>query len=109
MIMKWAEPLFELAVARFRTHFLIYIAAGVGAVALTAATGWHGMSWLMLVWGILLLVHYLVYKTGTVDERWVEERTEELELKSYDRDHIESIRSRYGGDDTPGGNPGRRR
>ncbi len=106
--MKRAERLLGLAVARFRVHFLVYLAAGIGVLGLAAATGWRWMSWVMLVWGILLLVHYLVYKTRTVDERWVEERTEELHLKSYDRDHIQSIRSQHGSDDTPGGDPGRR-
>jgi hypothetical protein len=56
----------------------------------------------------VLLVHYLVYKSRTVDERWVEERTEELHLKSYDRDHIQNIRAAHGRDDTPGRHPGRR-
>ena len=43
-----------------------------------------------------------------VDERWVEERTEELNLKSYDRSHIEDLKSRYGADSTPDEKKGRR-
>lgn len=105
--MKRAAPLLELAVAGFRLHFAVYLAAGLGFLALAAATGWRWMSWLMLVWGILLLVHYLVYKTRTVDERWVDQRTEELHLKSYDRDHIQNIRSRHGRTDIPGEDRGR--
>ena len=106
--MNQPERLLGLAVAGFRPHFLVYLATGLGMFALAAATGWRWMTWVMLVWGIVLLVHYLVYKTRTVDERWVEERTEELHLKSYDRDHIQNIRSQHGSDDTPGGDPGRR-
>jgi len=37
-------------------------------------------------------VHYLVYKTGTVDDAWVEERTLDLRSKSYDMKHIDDIR-----------------
>lgn len=106
--MKRAERLLALAVAGFRPHFRVYLAAGLAAIALAAATGPRWPFWVMLVWGLVLLVHYLVYKTRTVDDRWVEERTEELHLKSYDRDHIQNIRSQHGRDDIPGGDPGRR-
>lgn len=102
-----AERLLELAVASFRPHFLVFLVAGIGVLALAAATDWRWMYWVPLVWGLLLLSHYLVYKARTVDERWVDERTEELHLKSYDRDHIQNIRSKVGCDDTPGGGPGR--
>lgn len=106
--MTRAERLLELAVAGFRPHFLVFLAAGLAILGLAAATGWRWMYWVVMAWGTLLLVHYLVYKTRTVDERWVDERTEALNLKSYDRDHIENIRSRLGGD-TPGADPGRPR
>ena len=39
----------------------------------------------------MFLIHFMRYKAATVDEQWVEERTAELRLKSYDRDHIENI------------------
>jgi hypothetical protein len=103
--MNRAERLLELAVTGFRLHFRVYLAAGLVAIALAAATGPRWPFWVMLIWGALLLVHYLIYKTRTVDERWVEERTEELHLKSYDRDHIQSIRRQQGRDDIPGSDP----
>jgi hypothetical protein len=100
-----AERLLRFAVASFRLHFLIFFATGLLVLALAVAMDWRRMYWVPLIWGIPLLLHYLVYKTRTVDERWVEERTEDLHLKSYDRDHIDTIRSRY---DDKGGDPGRR-
>jgi hypothetical protein len=103
-----ARRLLDLAVARFRAHLLVYLAACLGVFALAGATDRGWLTWLLLVWGFLLLIHYLVYKTRTVDERWVEERTEELHLKSYDRDHIQKIRKQHGRDDLPGGDPDRR-
>ena len=48
-----------------------------------------------MAWGILLAVHYFVYKARTVDERWVAERADDLRSKSYDASHIDSIAERY--------------
>ncbi len=45
----------------------------------------------------MLAVHFLVYKTGTVDEDWVAERTAELHSKSYDAGHIDQIAADHGG------------
>jgi MFS family permease len=103
-----AERLLALAVASFRAHFAVFLGAAVVILLLAAVTGWRWIYWVAMVWGGLLLLHYLIYKTRTVDDRWVEERTEELHLKSYDRDHIDTIRSRLAGEDTPGSDPARR-
>lgn len=42
------------------------------------------------------MVHYLVYRTGTVDEGWVAERTSDLYSKSYDAGHIDQIAAEHG-------------
>ena len=52
--------------------------------------------WPLVGSGLVLAVHYFLYKTAAVDEVWVEARTEELNLKSYDRSHVEDLKSRYG-------------
>ena len=46
---------------------------------------------------MVLAVHYLVHKTATVDEDWVEERTANLHSKSYDASHIDQIAGDFGG------------
>jgi hypothetical protein len=51
--------------------------------------------WPLMVSAIFLALHYLFYKAVTVDDRWAEERVEELNLKSYDRSHIEDLKARY--------------
>ena len=51
--------------------------------------------WPLLASGFLLALHYLAYKSFTLDEAWVDERTQELNLKSYDRSHIEDLKSRH--------------
>lgn len=106
--MTEAERLLGQAVRLFRPHFLVFFAAAVAILAVAAATGWRWLYWIVMGWGGLLLIHYLIYKARTVDERWVEDRTEELHLKSYDRDHIQSIRTRQDQDDIPDRGPGRR-
>lgn len=46
------------------------------------------------------MVHYLIHKARNVDERWVEERTEDLRSKSYDASHIDRIAADQHGGDT---------
>jgi hypothetical protein len=76
----------------FRVHAWAYFAA---ACTLSLANWYTGAPWWsfwpLAVWGVVLAVHYLVYKTGTVDEAWVEERTADLHSKSYDAGHIDQI------------------
>jgi hypothetical protein len=40
---------------------------------------------------VVLAVHYLIHKSRTVDESWIEERTADLHSKSYDAGHIDQI------------------
>jgi 2TM domain len=85
------------AVRAFRWHLGLFCLLNA---ALTLANVLTGMPWWafwpLLVTSLLIGVHYLVYKAVTVDETWAEERVEELNLKSYDRSHIEELKSRYG-------------
>jgi hypothetical protein len=54
--------------------------------------------WPLAATGLLLAVHYLLYKALAADQRWVDERIQELNLKSYDRSHIEDLKARHGGE-----------
>jgi hypothetical protein len=80
-----------------------FVALNVALSLANAVTGtaWWAF-WPLLVTGLLLGLHYLLYKAAVVDEQWAEERVEEVNLKSYDRGHIEDLKSRYDGSDTPG-------
>jgi hypothetical protein len=77
----------------------------VGNVALNVANAWTGGAWWafwpLLATGFLLAGHYLFYKAAVVDERWVDARVEELNLKSYDRSQIEDLKARHGGKSIP--------
>ena len=84
-------------VRSFRRHLALFCALNA---ALTIANILNGPPWWalwpLLVTGLAIGVHYLLYKALSVDESWAEERVEELNLKSYDRSHIEELKSRYG-------------
>lgn len=79
----------------FRWHACGFLALNLGLTAVNMAVGggWWAF-WPLLATGLLLLLHYMLAKASTVDERWAEERARELTIKSYDRSHIESIRER---------------
>ena len=76
----------------FRRHLALFVGVNF---ALNVANHFGGGGWWafwpLVAWGMVLMIHYLRYKAATVDEGWVDERTAELRLKSYDRDHIENI------------------
>jgi hypothetical protein len=86
-------------------HVRTFLTANVGLNVANVFTGrpWWAF-WPLLATGFLLAVHYLVYKAAAVDERWVDARVEELNLKSYDRGHIEDLKARHGDAGVPGTN-----
>ena len=83
------------AARALRVHAGVY-AVGAGVlIAVNWATGGGWWSfWPLGVWGVALGVHYMVYKTRSVDEAWVAERTADLHSKSYDAGHIDDIAER---------------
>jgi hypothetical protein len=99
------EPSFAQRLTRaYRWHALAFLALNGSLGLINALLGGYWWSfWPLFITGLALAVHYCLYKAVAVDEGWVEERTQELNLKSYDRSHIEDLKSRYGDGDKPGG------
>jgi hypothetical protein len=87
---------------------MAFVVANAALSLINAATGgpWWAF-WPLLVTAFLLAVHYLFYKALSADEQWAEERVEELNLKSYDRSHIEDLKTRYGSSGPPGSREGK--
>ena len=81
----------------YRGHLMAFVALNAALNLTNVFTGrpWWAF-WPLFVTGLLLGLHYLLYKTVTADEHWADERVEELNLKSYDRSHIEELKSRFG-------------
>jgi hypothetical protein len=83
-------------VPTYRWHALAFVSLNGVLLIANVLTGWPWWAfWPLLVTAFLLGVHYLLYKALSVDERWADERVEELNLKSYDRSHIENLKSRF--------------
>ena len=80
----------------FRLHAGAYAfgAAVLVLVDLTVTGEWW-FFWPVLVWGLVVLLHYLYLKSMRVDSRWAEERAGRILDKAYDLGHIEDIQKRY--------------
>jgi hypothetical protein len=91
-----AGSAWQRLVRSFRWHARAFVALNAVLALANAFVGsWWWAFWPLIVTGFVLGLHYLLYKAGTVDEQWAAERAEELNLKSYDRSHIEDLKSRY--------------
>ncbi|MFN3744588.1 MAG: 2TM domain-containing protein [Hyphomicrobiaceae bacterium] len=76
-------------------HVGIFAALNIVLTVANIATGrpWWAV-WPLIVSGAALALHYFLYRATAVDEAWVAARIAELNLKSYDRAHIENIKER---------------
>ena len=92
----------------FHAHLLVSgaLVGLLSVVNLVVGGGWWAF-WPTLAAAVALGLHFLLFKTVAVDERWAAGRAEELHLKSYDRGHIQSIAER-GGLTTPADRAGER-
>lgn len=80
----------------FRIHLLVFVALNAALHAANAFVGdWWWAFWPLVLWGMGLAAHYFIYKSKRVDAAWVEERTEDVRSKSYDRAHMDSIEDRF--------------
>lgn len=96
------------AARAFHAHLLVSgaLVGLLSVVNLVGGGGWWAF-WPTLAAAVALGLHFLLFKTVAVDERWAAGRAEELHLKSYDRGHIQSIAER-GGLTTPADRAGER-
>jgi len=78
---------------RFRPHLYVYLVVNAGLTGLNVYLGapWWAV-WPLVLWGLLVMLHFLYHRAVTVDDAWVEERTLDLRTRSYDLGHIDDIR-----------------
>lgn len=83
--------------AALRWHVGAFVAVNVvlGLINAAIGGGWWAF-WPLLGTALLLAAHYFFFKALTVGDGWVDERVQELNLKSYDRSHIEDLKKRLG-------------
>lgn len=79
----------------FLRHVSVYLVSTVVFVILDLLTDGNWWNfWVMVIWFIILSVHYFAAGTVDVDDDWANERVEDLRVSSYDYDHIGSIKHR---------------
>ena len=79
----------------FRWHLLVYASVmGVLIIANFIIGGGWLSFWPICAWGLVLAFHFLYYKSVTIDDAWVQERTDDMRLRSYDLSHIHDIEDR---------------
>jgi hypothetical protein len=88
-----ASPMQVRAARTFKPHLLIYLSVNAALTAINVYMGapWWGV-WPLVLWGLLLMLHFLFYRAASVDDAWVDERILDLRSKSYDMGHIDDIR-----------------
>ena len=90
-----APPWVGLLDRCLRPHVLVYIGVAAGAMLLNyLSPADRGLFIPILLWGVLVLVHYLIVRTIHTDPEWVEERSESITMNASDLSHIEDIRDR---------------
>jgi hypothetical protein len=91
---RWSSARFWFA-STLRWHLLAFVAVNATLTAANVALegGWWAF-WPLLISAAVLSVHYLFCKALIVSDGWVDERVEELNIKSYDRAHIEELKTR---------------
>lgn len=102
------SPLRRRIAGAFRSHLIAYLFVNAVLTAVNVYMGapWWAV-WPLVVWGLLLMLHFLFQRAESVDDAWVEERTLDLRSKSYDMGHIDDIREHPAPSirDEGGGNP----
>jgi hypothetical protein len=79
----------------FRRHIAAYGLSTLVLVALEFLTvGNWWLFWPMLLWGVVLAIHYFIVGALDADDKWATDRVLDLQTSSYDFDHIGSIEKR---------------
>lgn len=80
---------------RFRPHFFAFsIVVGLAVTLNLAFDLGLPLFWPIAFWSTVLAVHYFIASSLDVDERWIQERIDDMRVRSYDFDHIRDIRER---------------
>ncbi|MGI9336761.1 MAG: 2TM domain-containing protein [Gammaproteobacteria bacterium] len=82
---------------RHAAAFCIVLALSLLANFVMSDGGWS--VWPLYAWGLLLTVHFFYVRALNVSDEWVQERTDDLRMRSYDFDHIRDIKQRVVDDD----------
>jgi len=80
---------------KFRPHIAIFaIVVGLAVTLNVMFDLGLPLFWPIAAWSTALAVHYFIASSLDVDERWIQERVDDMRVRSYDFDHIRDIRDR---------------
>jgi hypothetical protein len=83
-----------------RPHTWAFCLGNIGLTAINVQMGapWWGV-WPLLCWGLVLSIHYFIYKSLMVDDAWIDERIDDMRWRAYDAGHMEDLEDRIRADD----------
>ncbi len=96
------EPTGEMAVwlteRYFKVHSALFIAAVlIWLIANLFFPGDWSAFWPLMIWTIIYMIHFMVFRGTHIDQDWVDERVLRIADESKDFSHIENIRKDYTG------------
>ena len=79
----------------FRRHLSFYLCLGGGLILINIilGAGWWSF-WAIYGWGLLLALHFFVYRSMNAPEDWIDDRARQLRAKAYDFGHIRDMEGR---------------
>ena len=79
----------------FPRHFLVYGSLTLLMLIAELIGGNWWRFWPMMIWTMLLSIHYFIASTLAIDEDWAAEKATDVRTRSYDFDHIYNIDKRF--------------
>jgi len=79
----------------FPKHLVIFMSASIILLVADILNGNWWRFWPMMIWSILLAIHYFFASTLAINEDWAGEKATDVRVRAYDYDHIYSIDKRH--------------
>ena len=79
----------------FPRHFLLYGSLTLLMLIAELIGGNWWRFWPMMIWTMLLSIHYFIASTLAIDEDWAAEKATDVRTRSYDFGHIYDIDKRF--------------
>ena len=80
---------------QFPRHLLLYGSLTLLMLIAELIGGNWWRFWPMMIWTMLLSIHYFIASTLAIDEDWAAEKATDVRTRSYDFDHIYNIDKRF--------------
>ena len=80
---------------QFPRHLLLYGSLTLLMMIAELIGGNWWRFWPMMIWTVLLAIHYFIASTLAIDEDWAAEKATDVRTRSYDFDHIYNIDKRF--------------